>query len=118
MRERIAPIKHLQPTLARWYAGIIETDSTRRSIMAVYVSLPGSRRSLLPNSRPAGPANPSEIASLTVRVRSVGDSRALADKAYELAKTPMAQRKYLTHEELERQHGASQEDLDKIEQFA
>ena len=86
--------------------------------MAVYVPLPGSRRTLLPNSRPAGPANPSEMASLTVRVRSVGDPTALAEKAYALAKTPMAERRYLTHEELERQHGASQEDLDKIEQFA
>src|SRR5215475_6433869 len=86
--------------------------------MTVYVPLPGSRRTLLPNSRPAGPANPSEMASLTVRVRSVGDPKALADKAYELAKTPMAQRKYLTHEELEREHGASQLDLDKVEQFA
>src|SRR5215467_7926162 len=86
--------------------------------MAVYVPLPGSKRTLLPNSRPAGPIDPSEIASLTVRVRSAGDPEALAKKAYELANTPLAQRKYLTHDELEKQHGAKQEDLDKIEHFA
>ena len=72
----------------------------------VYVPLPGSKRTLLPNSRPAGPINPSEIASVTVRVRSAGDPETLAKKAYDLANKPMAERKYLTHEELEKQHGA------------
>ncbi len=41
--------------------------------MATYVPLPDSRRTLLPNSRPAGPIDKSEMASLTVRVRSTGD---------------------------------------------
>jgi len=86
--------------------------------MVVYIPLPGSKRTLLPNSRPAGPINPSEITSVTVRVRSAGDPEALAKKAYELANTPLAERKYLTHEELEKRHGAKQEDLDKIEHFA
>jgi kumamolisin len=86
--------------------------------MSVYVPLPGSKRTLLPNSRPAGPINPSEIASVTVRVRSAGDPEALVKKAYDLASTPMAERKYLTHEELGEQHGAKQEDLDKVEHFA
>jgi kumamolisin len=86
--------------------------------MAVYVPLPGSKRTLLPNSRPAGPIDPSEIDSITVRVRSEGDPKALAKKAYDLASTPLAERKYLTHEQLEKQYGASQEDLDKIEHFA
>jgi kumamolisin len=84
----------------------------------VYVSLPGSKRTLLPNSRPAGPINRSEVASVTVRVRSAGDPETLAKKAYDLANLPLAERKYLTHEDLEKQHGASQEDLDKIEHFA
>jgi hypothetical protein len=43
---------------------------------------------------------------------------ALAERAYDLASTPLADRKYLTHEELEQRHGASKEDLDKIEHFA
>jgi kumamolisin len=58
------------------------------------------------------------MASVTVRVRSAGNPDALAKKAYELANTPLAQRTYLTHAELEQQHGASAEDLDKIEHFA
>jgi kumamolisin len=86
--------------------------------MVAYVPLPGSKRALMPNSRPAGPVNSAEIASLTVRVRSAGDPEALAQKAYELANTPLAKRKYLTYDELEKQHGATQEDLDTIEHFA
>lgn len=86
--------------------------------MAAYAPLPGSKRTLLANSRPAGPVDPSEIVSLTVRVRSAEDPQALANKAYELANTPIAERKYLTHEELEKQYGARREDLDAIEHFA
>lgn len=86
--------------------------------MVAYVPLPGSKRALMPNSRSAGPVNSAETASLTVRVRSAGDPEALAEKAYELANTPLAKRKYLTYDELEKQHGATQEDLDKIEHFA
>ena len=86
--------------------------------MAVYVPLPGSKRTLLPNSRSAGPIDPSEIASVTVRVRSAGDPAALAKTAYDLANSPLAERKYLTREELEQRHGAAKEDLDRIEHFA
>ena len=86
--------------------------------MTTYLPLPGSTRTLLPNSRPAGPVDSSEIASLTVRVRAVGSPQALAQKAYDLANTPLADRTYLSHDEVETQHGASQEDLDKIEHFA
>src|SRR5277367_5831312 len=86
--------------------------------MAVYVPLPGSKRSLLPNSRPAGPVDPSEIASLTVRVRSSGDTAALAKRVYDQASQPLASRTYLTREELAAQHGASKDDLDKIEALA
>jgi hypothetical protein len=78
--------------------------------MPTYVTLPGSKQTLLPNSLAAGPVDKSEIASVTVRVRSAGDPKALAKMAYELAGTPLAKRKYLTYEELETQHGASQAD--------
>ena len=86
--------------------------------MTVYVTLPGSHRSLQPNSRLAGPADSSAMASVTVRVRSSGDPAALAKKTYDLARTPLAKRKYLTHQELEKQYGAKQADLDKIEHIA
>ncbi|WP_321963633.1 protease pro-enzyme activation domain-containing protein [Paraburkholderia sp. J7] len=86
--------------------------------MARYVPLPGSRKSLLPDSRPAGPVDPSELASVTVRLRSAGDPAAPVRKAYELGNTALANRSYLTHDELANQYGATKEDLDKIEDFA
>jgi kumamolisin len=86
--------------------------------MPVYLPLPGSKRTLLPNSRPAGPIDPKEVASLTVRLRSAADPQALVERVYEQASRPLAQRTYLTHDELDERHGASQEDLDKIEEFA
>jgi kumamolisin len=86
--------------------------------MSVYVPIGGSTRALLPNSRAAGPVDPNEIASVTVRLRSRGDPAALAAKAYEIASKPLAQRQYLTHAELEKQHGADRADLDTLEHFA
>ena len=86
--------------------------------MAVYVPLPGSSKHLLPNSRSAGPVDPAEIASITVRVRSSGSPKALEQMVYKLASTPLEKRQYLSHEDLERLHGASNEDLDAVEHFA
>ncbi|RQY49127.1 peptidase S53 propeptide [Burkholderia stagnalis] len=86
--------------------------------MSSYVTLPGSQKNLLPDSRPAGPVDPSTIASVTVRIRSAGVPDDLVQKAYELATTRLESRNYLTHEELANQYGATKEDLDKIEDFA
>jgi kumamolisin len=86
--------------------------------MAGHVPLPGSKRALLPNSRLVGPYNPSEIASLTIRVRSTGDKKALEDKVRQQSRLPLQDRTYLTREELARQHGASEDDLDRVEHYA
>lgn len=86
--------------------------------MAGYVPLPGSKRMLLPNSRPAGPVNRSEIASLTVRVRSAGDPAALEKQVLEQSQKPLQDRTYLSRDELAKQHGANAADLDLVEQFA
>src|SRR5260370_3396281 len=86
--------------------------------MADYVPLPGSKRLLLPNARPAGPIDTSEVDSITVRVRSAGDNEALEKKVNEQSQVPIQDRTYITREELAQQHGASAEDLDKVEQLA
>jgi len=86
--------------------------------MPVYVPIRGSHRHLLPNSRAIGPVDPRELASVSVRLRSVGDPGALVAKVYALAATPLAQRRYLSHAELEAQHGAAQADLDAVEHAA
>lgn len=86
--------------------------------MSVYVPLNGSKRELLPNSHAAGPVDLSEIASLTIRVRSVGDPMDLVQRAHELGRTPVAERRYLTHAELAEQHGAAEADLEAVARFA
>src|ERR1700742_2308689 len=87
-------------------------------VMSVYVPLNGSKRELLPNSHAAGPIDLSEIASLTIRVRSVGDPMDLVQRAHELGRTPVAERRYLTHAELAEQHGAAEADLEAVARFA
>src|SRR5262249_47455787 len=87
----------------RFESGGIELCQ-KENLMPNYVPLPGSRRSLLPKSRPAGPIDPSEIVSVTVRVRSSGNPKALAARAYDLANTKIADRKYMTHPELEKEY--------------
>ena len=86
--------------------------------MPNYVPLPGSERTLLPNSWIAGPVDPSAMASVTVRVRSAKNPSDLIKKAYELANMPLSKRKYMTHAQLEKMYGAKQADLDKVEHFA
>jgi len=86
--------------------------------MATYVPLPSSKRSLLANSRAIGPVDRSETASLTIRVRSMGDKKALEQWVNEQSKLPLDQRKYLTHEELAKQHGADSADLDLVEELS
>ncbi len=83
-----------------------------------YVPLPGSARALLPNSRPAGSIDPSEIVAVTVRVRSAGDPKALEQAVQAMYEKPLSERTYVTRAELADQHGALPEDLDAVEAFA
>jgi kumamolisin len=85
---------------------------------AGYVPLPGSQRALLPSSRPAGSIDPSEIVALTVRVRSAGDSEDLEKVVQDMYAKPLAERTYLSRDELAARHGARPEDLDAIEAYA
>jgi kumamolisin len=83
-----------------------------------YVPLPGSRRELLPNSRPAGSIDPAEVSSITVRTRSSGKPALLEKQVGDLYAQPLGERAYLSREELAQQHGARPDDLDVIEEFA
>ncbi|KAF8914701.1 hypothetical protein BGZ58_005682, partial [Dissophora ornata] len=83
-----------------------------------YVPLRDSKSELRPDSHPAGPINRSEVATITVRVRSVGDVQELERKVYELSKEKLEDRTYLTYEQLVEQYGASEEDLKLVEQHA
>jgi kumamolisin len=86
--------------------------------MSGYVKLAGSNRTLLPDSRPAGPVDRSEIDSLTIRVRSGGDFAELEKRVKAESEKPLAERKYVSREDLAKSHGANAADLDAVEQFA
>jgi kumamolisin len=86
--------------------------------MSVYVALPGSKRSLLPNSRPAGSVDLSQLDDLTIHVRSIGQSDKLEKRVYEESQKPLAERRYLSRAELASTQGASAADLDLVEHFA
>jgi len=83
-----------------------------------FLPLRGSRREPLPNSRPAGSIDPSEITSITVRTRSSGDAAKLDLTVRDLYDKPLKDRVYLTKQDVAKQHGARQEDLDAIERYA
>jgi kumamolisin len=83
-----------------------------------FVTLPGSQRKPLANSRPTGPADPAEITNITVRLRPVKDMAALTATVEKLYARPLAKRRYLTRDELAHRHGARREDLDAVEHFA
>jgi kumamolisin len=89
-----------------------------KNVETAYVELPGSQRDLLPNSRPAGSINPDEITSVTVRVRSGGDTKELEKNLDTIYQQPLEDRRYLTRQELLEQQGSRTSDLDAIEQFA
>jgi kumamolisin len=86
--------------------------------MAVYVTLPGSNRLPMAKSTVAGPVDRSQIASITVRVRSAGDVKQLEKTINDQSKLPLKDRNYVTREELAKSHGAKPEDLDLVEQIA
>jgi kumamolisin len=86
--------------------------------MPKYVSLPGSTHMPMANSRPAGPVDRSEIASLTVRVRSAGSLENLEKRAYAQSALPVGERTYLSRAELAKQYGADPKDMQKIEEYA
>ena len=68
--------------------------------MPRYVPMPGSQRTMLPNSRPAGVIDRTELASITVRVRSRNDPAELARWVAEQADRAPAERRYLSRAEL------------------
>jgi len=86
--------------------------------MSRYVSLPNSNRTLLPNSRPAGPVDIRERASLTVHVRAQSDFARLEKIVRDQSTRPLSRRTYLSREEFASQFAASAADLDLIEELA
>jgi kumamolisin len=77
--------------------------------------LKGSERAPMPNAQEVGPANPSEQMDVTIFLRSRSDAAPLLNTEWN---RPIRERKFLSREEFERQHGAHPESIAKVEAFA
>jgi len=86
--------------------------------MAQFNILQGSERRLLPNSRLAGPVDRSEIASITIRVRSKGNLLELEKLVLSEGAKPLRERKLPTRAKLNEKYGARAEDLTAVEHYA
>lgn len=82
-----------------------------------HVPVFGSDRAPLKGAKAVGKIDPNEMITVTVRVRSrTADKKARAVE--EMATQLPAERHVMTREEFEQAHGASPEDLAKVEAFA
>jgi kumamolisin len=86
--------------------------------MPKYIPLLGSAHAPMPKSRAAGPVDRSEVASLTIRVRSAGNTEELEKRAYQQSSRPVEERSYLSRDEIARTYGADPADLQKVEEYA
>ena len=82
-----------------------------------YRALEGSERQMRAGARRIASADPNEIFTVSVRVRRRPDAPPLPDLAA-LSLAPLGERKYLSREDFAKEYGASEADLDAIEEFA
>jgi kumamolisin len=82
-----------------------------------YRPLRGSERTVRHGAKRTGAADPSEIFTVSVRIRRRSDAPPLPDFAA-LAAVPRGGRRHLSREEFAARYGASEDDLAKIAAFA
>ncbi len=82
------------------------------------VVLPGSERQAVQNAQDNGAVNPEQEAEVSVHLRSRTSDADFDKLLNETAAQPIAQRKYLSREELAELRGATQEDADRVADFA
>jgi kumamolisin len=82
-----------------------------------YRALENSQRGARAGARRTGSADPNEVISVSIRVRRRSDAPALPDLST-LAANPRGTRHYISREDFAANYGASQEDIDKIAEFA
>ena len=82
------------------------------------VPLPGTEKKPLVGACALGKVDPQQRAAVTVLVRSRAPLSVRQPAFRQLLTAPVAERKYLSREELAARHGAAPADLDKIEAFA
>jgi kumamolisin len=80
--------------------------------------IPGSHRTLMPDSEVVGKAEPKQRIEVTVRLRSRTADADWDTRVIELASKHPSQRTYLSREDLAAHRGADPKDLAKIDAFA
>jgi kumamolisin len=90
------------------------TQSPRKNMALVQ----GSNRDAMAGAKDVGGVNPKDEAEVTLRVRSRMSEGDLHQRLQLAAAKPPSERTYLSRTELTQSHGASPEDLAKIDQFA
>jgi kumamolisin len=78
----------------------------------------GSERAPMPGSRMVGPANPHERMSVTILLRRRPNSPDVKSFIHTQSARTLNEREYLTHDEFQKVHSASDEDIEQLEQFA
>jgi Pro-kumamolisin, activation domain len=79
--------------------------------------IPGSERRSSPTARRLGPADPTELLTVTITLRRRPDGPPPPDFDH-FATVHSAQRQRLSEDEFARQYGASPDDIDKVRAFA
>jgi kumamolisin len=82
-----------------------------------YVPLVGSERLPAPGARRLGPADPSEVFTVTIALRRRPDGATLPTHG-DFMTVPPARRQRMSNEEFVRRYGASQQDMDAVSAFA
>ena len=91
----------------------MQTQST-----APRVVIPGSERPALAGAEDLGQVDPTQPATVTLQLRGKMTDAEMERFISEQASKPIAQRKYLSREELEEMRGATAEDIAKVSAFA
>ena len=79
-------------------------------------ALSGSERAPLQGAREIGPADPTEMVDVTIRLRSKAGKNPIVDP--EQYKRPVQERKIFSRKEFAQRHGADAESMTKVEAFA
>src|SRR5579885_1328607 len=82
------------------------------------VPIPGSERQPLPGATAVAPADPNQLAQVTVRLRRRKGAQTVLKRALDLSLQLPKERTYLTREQFIAQAGADPADLARVEAFA
>jgi hypothetical protein len=81
-----------------------------------YRAIANSEKTPVPGAHKIGPADPKEVMSVSIRVRSRTDQP--QSDVNTIAAAPHGERKHISREEFAQTYGASQPDLDAVTAFA